>query len=894
MKSMWWRSASMIWAMSLCAGQLTAQSGPVDELDNASDERGCCSSTTVPVMDALRVGSDEIEIDGLMSEGVWARAPIATDFVQMQPDEGKPATERTEAWIVYDESALYVAIRAHESEPSEIRGQLTRRDDSNELLSDQLAVGIDSYFDKRTAFLFMVNPVGVQTDIYMFDDVQQDIGWDAVWDVATSRDEEGWTAEFRIPFSQLRFNKAESQTWGINFVRGIARKGEMNMWAPASMREMALVSRFGELRGLRGIRTPGRVELLSYSMARLRRAPGDEANPFYRRNDVFGTVGADLKYGITSDLTLDVTINPDFGQIEADPGVMNLTALESFFPEKRPFFTEGSSIFRFPIVPGDGGGLNESIFYSRRIGRAPQGSANPSVGYIDASDRATILGAGKLSGKTENGWSVGVLNAITSSEYAQVAPRAGVPYEEAIEPLTNYGVLRVQKDFRGGRSAFGMIGTSVNRSGSIADQLALRSAAYTGGIDLRHRFNDDVWELGGYLLGSYVQGSEMAIARTQASSARYYQRPDAEHVIYDPTRRSLAGSSADFHIMKIGGGYWKGGTGFFARTPGFEINDLGFQGSADQAVHWGFLGYQHSAPQGPFRMWMINTSMNQAWNFEGKRLGMDGNVSMMFQTNNLWMLNLGISQSGTALSPRMLRGGPLFKRETRTDYMVGVSTDQRKKVQFSINARGNSRAASDSWALGVSPSITLRPSESGSIAIGASVNHNVDDSQWVTRLDTNQRHYLFGRIDQMTVGLTARAEYSFTPTLSIQVYAQPFVSAGQYSDFKRVSDPLADSYADRLELLSVTSDGGRYYSDVDGNGTLESFRNPDFNFKQFKSNLVLRWEYLPGSRLFLVWSQGRNHFAGDGTFDYVGDIREMFSGASDNVFMVKLSYWLGR
>jgi len=378
----------MIWAMSLCAGQLTAQSEPSDELDNASDERGCCSATTVPVMDALRVSSDEIEIDGLMSEGVWARAPIATDFVQMQPDEGKPATERTEAWIVYDESALYVAIRAHESEPSEIRGQLTRRDDSNELLSDQLAVGIDSYFDKRTAFIFMVNPVGVQTDLYMFDDVQDDIGWDAVWDVATSRDEEGWTAEFRIPFSQLRFNKSENQTWGINFVRQIARKGEMNMWAPASMREMALVSRFGELRGLRGIRTPGRVELLSYSMARLRRAPGDEANPFYRRNDVFGTVGADLKYGITSDFTLDVTINPDFGQIEADPGIMNLTALESFFPEKRPFFTEGSSIFRFPIVPGDGGGRNESIFYSRRIGRAPQRSANPSGGYIDASDRA--------------------------------------------------------------------------------------------------------------------------------------------------------------------------------------------------------------------------------------------------------------------------------------------------------------------------------------------------------------------------------------------------------------------------------------------------------------------------------------------------------------------------
>ncbi len=869
---------------------LVAQAEPVQQTTLSTP-------TLIPTMEPLRVNSDAIKIDGFIDEEAWARAHIATDFVQLTPKEGDPATERTEARVAYDENGLYVAIRAYESEPEKIASQLTRRDRIDDATSDFVAVGIDSYFDKRTAFVFMVNPSGVQGDELVSNDIEMDQSWDAVWDVATSRDNEGWSAEFRIPFSQLRFKKAEAQTWGISFIRTISRKGEMTSWAPLSMKEQALVSRFGELKELRDIRTPGRLELITYSMGHLRRKLGDKANPYYRKNDLFGTVGADIKYGVTSDLTLDLTINPDFGQIEADPGVMNLTAFETFLPERRPFFVEGASIFRFPLRPMGGHDVSESLFYSRRIGRAPQGDIDSGGGYVNTSDRTRILGAGKLSGKTANGWSIGVLNAVTSSESAKISPQAGAPYEEEIEPFTNYGMFRVQKDFRSGRSTLGAIGTSVNRSDLVAGQLGLHSAAYTGGIDFRHRFRDDVWQLSGYLLGSYVQGSEAAIARTQRSSARYYQRPDAQHVAYDPTRRSLSGSSADFQITKMGGDFWKGGAGVFTRAPGFEVNDLGFQEGADLTALWGWMGHHRTVPQGPFRMWQINANLAQMWNRGGDRLQREGGVTMGFELHSFWQGSFGVVQESEGLHRTMLRGGPLFKQEAKTHYFLGVSTNPRKKVQFRAQGMASRSTASDSWSLAVSPQITIRPTSRGTFSVGASVRHKLEDHQWVTRLDANDTHYLFGRIDQMTLGVTARMDYAFTPTLSLQLYAQPFTSSGKYSEFKRVTNPTADSYADRFEPLSVTSDLGRYHFDVDGDGALESFRNPDFNFKQFRSNLVLRWEYMPGSRLFLVWGQGRNHYdVGNSVvaLDYIEDAKKLFGVHPDNVFMVKVSHWIGR
>ena len=870
--------------------ELSAQTATRDVLSSVQVVRGCCVEAGAPVLVATRVADDAIRLDGVADEEAWTRASVATGFVQFEPDDGEPASERTEARVLYGDEALYVVMRAYDAQPDQIVGQLTRRDQESH--SDLLGILIDSYFDRRTAFHFAVNPVGVKHDIYRYDDTEEDAGWDAVWDVATRRDSEGWTAEFEIPYSQLRFRDAPSQTWGINFTREIARRQETDVWAPTTRADAAMVSRAGELRGLRDLATPNRMEILPYSLGQLERAPGDQANPFYRETDAFGTFGVDLKYGLTSDLTLDVTINPDFGQVEADPAQVNLTAFETFLPERRPFFLEGSSIFNFSLALGDGDMASESLFYSRRVGRSPQGSADPQGGFVEADDQTTILGAWKLSGKTAGGWSIGALHAITSEERAEVAPEQGEQYQAPIEPLSNYGVVRIQKDFRDGRSAIGFIGTAAKRNTSIAEQLDLRSNALVGGVDFRHRFAGERWELNADLLGSRVAGSPQAIAITQRSAARYYQRPDAGHVDYDPTRTSLSGGSANLAVSKIAGGYWRVGSGVQTRTPGFEVNDLGFMNSADYLTHWGWLGYHHTTEQGMFREWFLNLNAWHVWNYDKARIGTGANVNLNFQLLNFWNGWVGVNQEFEAFDSGMLRGGPLFRREAQTNFWGGMGTDSRRAVQINLNGFGNVRPESDSWTWNVSPNVRIRPSGRATFNIGSFVSKNVNDRQWVERIDTTEPHYLLGRLDQTTVGVTARVDFAFSPTLSLQVYAQPFVSAGSYGEYKQVSDPVARSYAERLSPLTTRADGNRQNVDLDGDGSEESFDTPDFNFKQFRSNAVLRWEYRPGSALFLVWSQGRDHFAENGAFDFGSDVRDLFSERPQNVLMVKLSYWM--
>lgn len=871
---------------------LAAQSGPSAGADSLPVVRGCCTAADALVIDATRADGAVLQVDGVGDEEIWSRTPVATGFVQFEPGEGAAATERTEARVVYGDEALYVLLRAFDSAPDEIVGQLTRRDQGSH--SDLLAVVIDSYYDRRTAFQFAVNPVGVKHDIYRFDDTDEDSGWDAVWDVATTRDPEGWTAEFRIPYSQLRFRDVAEQTWGINFLRTIARRQETDVWAPTTRSDAAIVSRFGELRGLRDLSAPDRMEILPYSLASLRREPGDRENPFYRPNAPGGALGADVKYRLTSNLTLDVTINPDFGQVEADPGQLNLGALETFLPERRPFFLEGSSIFNFSIALGDGDGASESLFYSRRVGRAPQGRADPDGGFVDADDRTSILGAWKLSGKTAGGWSIGLMHAATAEERAEIAPGVGGRHEKAVEPSSNFGVLRLQKDFRDGRSAIGVIGTGLRRDGSVAEQLGLRSGAFSGGLDFRHRFGDERWQVSGYVLGSRVTGSADAIARTQRSAARYYQRPDAGHVEYDPTRTSLSGGSANFDISKFSGGFWRVGTGVQTRTPGFESNDVGFMNNADHVIHWGWLGYHHTTEQGPFRNWMVNFNGWHVWDYDGNRVGTGANVNVNFQLRSFWAGYAGVNQEFAAYSNGMLRGGPLFRREAQTNFWGGFASDSRKAIQVNLGGFGNVRPESDSWTLSFSPNVRIRPSGRASFNVGTFIHRNVDDRQWVDRVDAGTPSYVFGRIDQTTVGVTARVDYAFTPTLSLQLYAEPFVSAGAYSGFKRVADPVASAYEDRFTRLAPSNVDGRYLVDLDGDGTTESFRDPDFGFRQFRSNAVLRWEYLPGSTLFLVWSQGRDHSTRDGDFAFGESVGDLLGVASDNVFMIKLSYWMSR
>ncbi|MDH3732355.1 MAG: DUF5916 domain-containing protein, partial [Gemmatimonadota bacterium] len=624
-------------------------------------------------------------------------------------------------------------------------------------------------------------------------------------------------------------------------------------------------------------------------------------NPFWSHNAFGGSVGADLKYGITSDLTLDVTINPDFGQVEADPSVVNLSAFETFFPEQRPFFQEGVDIFDFRIGAGDDN--SESLFYSRRVGRRPQGFVNQPSEFRSAPQATTILGAAKVSGKTSSGWSIGFMDALTGREQARFMTTGGEFGDQLIEPLTNYAVGRVIKDFREGESAIGVIGTATNRSVDEAGPVSfLSSSAYSGGFDFRHRFNEGNYQVQGFLLGSSVSGNEGSIARLQRSSARYFQRPDAEHVDFDETRTSLQGTAASLEFMKIGGGNWRwGGFGNY-RSPGFEVNEVGFQQRADQAMAVGWLSYQQFQPQGPFRRWGANFNGWSGWNFGGDRIFSGGNVNGNFQLKNFWNGFFGYNVETEGLSSTALRGGPALRTPMEWSSWAGFQSDSRKTVRVGAFANMGGEYETSTGRFSIGPNVTVQPSSQIQFSLQPNLSWNDRAWQFVDQATAgNGTRYVFGEIDQRTVSLTARLNYTFSPDLSLQFYGQPFVSAGTYSGMKQVDDPRADVFEDRFlgytdeQIRRVSGDGFSFYEvdeNLDGNADY-SFRDPDFNVKSFRSNLVLRWQYRPGSSVFVVWSRNQGDFVNDGSFDLGRDFGDVFGIPSTNVFLIKIEHWLG-
>ena len=842
------------------------------------------SSTNPPVLNAAKLTDTPPQIDGYLNEDVWKQVPIATDFIQLLPDEGEPASERSEVRVLYGEEALYIGFRAFDTDPKAIEAQLTRRDQKS--FSDWVHVSIDSYNDKRTAFQFGVNPKGVKQDTYRYDDTRQDPDWDAVWDVATSVDEHGWIAEFRIPYTQLRFAHADKMTWGIQFTRNIARKKELAYWAPLSSQESGAVSKYGTLQGLEDVASRWRLEVAPYSLGRLQRAMGNPDNPFFKENDPFATLGMDLKYGLTGNFTLDVTANPDFGQVEADPAQVNLTEFETFFPERRPFFVEGSNIFRFNI------GDRDELFHSRRIGRKPRRRPDSQGGYYDIPEVTTIQVAEKLSGKTASGWTVGLLHASTARETADIVTRRGDALDEVVEPATQYSLARLQKDFRDGNSAVGVIATGVFRPEDEAEALDTHTSAITGGFDFRHRFWNDNFRFSGYALASHVTGTEDAIAQTQRAPGRYMHRPDADHLTYDPTRTSLGGLSASANFSKIGGSFWRYYAGFRTRTPEFETNDIGFMSRSDFLVSWAGIGYNHSLPTQHLRQWDMRWH-NWRWQTYGREPGSFGTrLTVNVEFLNYWLVSTSASYILGSLSTSMLRGGPTFQTEDSINSTLDISSDGRKKVQLELKSNTRFQPESNSWSINVSPMLSWRPASRIQASIGTSYSISESDKQWVTRIRKSIDHYIFSRIARQTVGLTGRFDFAFTPNLSLQIYAQPFVSSGRYSKFKQVDDPKGERYSDRFNPLKTEIVGATYEVDVDTDGTPELIRNPDFNFKQFRSNVVLRWEYRLGSTLFVVWSQGRQHFDPIGEFNLGSDIGTLFDAPAENVFMIKLNYWL--
>jgi Domain of unknown function (DUF5916)/Carbohydrate family 9 binding domain-like len=806
-------------------------------------------------------------IDGRGDDPAWRGAVPITAFKDWQPNEGAEPRFRTEARIVYDAANLYVFIRAFDPHPDSIARLLARRDSWPP--TDKLAVMVDSYHDRRTAWEFWVNPSGVKNDAAVYNDGEEDTAWDGVWDVATRIDSLGWTAEFRIPLSQLRFGTQREHTFGIAVLRDVYRYQEREAWPQFRQSRAGMVSQFGDLTGLDGLGPPRRLEAAPYVVTK--NASRIVDNAFARHSSA--TVGADFKYRVASNLTLDATVNPDFGQVEADPAVLNLSAFESFFDERRPFFVAGRGQFRFDVncTAVNDCNTGEGLFYSRRIGRTPQLAG--VYGDTTPQQPTTILAAAKLTGRLPRGLTIGALDAWTQ-------PATG-PADTTFEPGTNFAVVRAKQDLRHGNSTVGAMLTAVNRSLDRFSSPYLARNAYVGGLDARHRFLKNNYEISGSVAFSRVAGDTAVIAALQTDAVHYYQRPDAGLPL-DSTRTALAGDAEAITFAKVGGQHLMFQTTLQRQSPGFEVNDLGYLRRADQQAWSTWAGYFDRHQRKLYNRFQWNNNWWQYWSAGGLPLERAYNTNVNIQFRNNWTVHPGVTigQLGATYDDRAARGGPAVRQNPYVAPWIGIGGDDRKAVVPMLSVNYFAGDAGHSHSLNLSPELDLKVRSRFNAAVSASWSRNHNDSQWYRNYGTGAAtHYTFAHLDQSTVGVTLRLNYTFTPTVSLQVYAQPFVSKGTYSDVRELSaDPRAARYEDRYQPYgdtSVTNHPG------------------GFNFKAFNSNVVFRWEYRPGSTLFVVWNQGRQGVVGaQGEGGFGDDLRSLFRLHPMNTVLVKLAYWI--
>ena len=804
-------------------------------------------------------------IDGLDIDPVWQNAVAFSDFYEFTPNEGKAPRYQTEFRVAYDQKNFYVYVRAFDDDPSQIKSDLARRDARPP--TDQVKIIIDSYFDRRSGYEFAVSPSGVKRDYIIYNDNQEDGAWDAVWDVKTAIDSLGWTAEFRIPLSQLRYNSAPTHTFGFGVWRDIDRHKERVSWPAYKETQAGISSQLGELSGITGLSSPRRLEVAPYAVTK--NVTVTDGTGFGHEQQF--SAGADFKYGVSSNLTLSGTVNPDFGQVEADPAVLNLSAYETFFQERRPFFLEGVGLFRFEInchAVNDCG--RENLFYSRRIGRAPQ--LADYYGETEAALSTTIIGAGKLSGRLPGGFSIGLLDAVTQRE-------AGFD-DKTIEPASNYAVARLTRDFRNGETTVGAIGTFVNRNLDEWTDPLLRSSAMTGGLDFRHRFHDKNFQVTARLVGSKVAGSAEAMDLTQQSSVHGFQRPDAD-LGYDPTRTSLTGDFEQVTFGKVGGGRIRFETSYQRTSPGFEINDLGFLNRADyqRQATWASLSF--NKPASFYRRMFWNFNQWNDWTTDGLALDRGFNTNIHAELKNSWWVHAGVNLGGVGEMhcDRCARGGPAVRTDKAISGWAGFNGDDRGMFVPELWLNYSSRDEGRSQFVAVSPWVRMRVSSQWNMSVGASLERNKDDRQWYDNITDGAgvTHYTFAYLDQKTLSLTGRMDYTVTRDLTFQLYVQPFITKGDYSNLRELDQPRASDYDARYKPFTAISNPG------------------GFNVKEFRSNAVVRWEYRPGSAVYLVWQQGRQSYEPElGGRSFRGDLDELFRAHPNNTFLIKMSYWFDR
>ncbi len=849
---------------------------------------------------AKKITEQGIKVDGKLDEPEWLSANWENGFVQSRPHEGEKPSQQTEFAILYNKNHIYIAIKALDKTPERISTRLTRRDEAE---GDAVGITFDTYHDKRTGFAFSVSAAGIKSDMVFSDDgVIQDKTWDPIWWVKTAVTSEGWIAEMSIPLTQLRFKHGDLQVWGLQVNRYIFRLDEASQWQPMKRDEPGYISKFGELSGIDSVIPKKTLEITPYVVTRFERFKKAPENPFRSTGKINDfDAGLDAKIGLTNFLTMDLTVNPDFGQVEADPSQVNLSAYETFFEEKRPFFVEGKNILKYNLQVGDNEWTTEGLFYSRRIGRKPNSTPRLNEGeYAETPDFTKILGAAKITGKTKNGWSVGILESITARETALIQGN-DINRTEAVEPLTNYLVARFQKDFNKGNTYFGGIMTAVNRE--IDDQHLnfLHKSAYSGGIDFVHKWNDKMWGAEGGFYFSKVNGSEEAIARTQTSWIRNFQRPDADYLEFDPNRTSLAGHGGKFSFSKMGGKF-KAGSQFSWKTPGLELNDVGFGQQIDQIMQVLWTYYQIYEPFSIFRSISFNLGEYGQWDFGGNRNNLGLNFTSMAQFTNYWNMVLNANASLEQLSNSALRGGPAMKVPGYRNILLNLATNPQNKVTFQLNGGVLFTSAKDfSNSYNLSLNFGYRPFKTLRLDITPGMYLSESELQYVTQKYYNGNvRYIFAHINQNTLNVSFRLNYNITPDLTIQYWGQPFFATGEYNNFKYITDSKAKELEDRYrfyseEQISYNASWRIYSVDDNTDGTEDyNFAKPDFNVKTFLSNLVVRWEYQPGSTVYLVWSQNRNGYANDGSFDASRDIESLFNESAYNIFLIKFSYRIGR
>ena len=864
-------------------------------------------NTTDKKIEAIRTNS-KIVVDGRLTEQVWQR-PGCKDLEQQDPDQGKAPSQKSEFWIAYDNEAFYFAAKYYDNHPDSIMSRLVRRDFIWGDPSDGCVLYLDSYHDNRSGYFFYVSAAGTLADGLIENDVKQpnDITWDAVWEGVPHIDEDGWSVEMKIPYSQLRFNPGEKQVWGINVERFISRRFETDMLAYTPRNESGFASRFPDLVGIEGITPPTRIELLPYVTGKAEYISNSPGDPFNSGHEYSPGFGLDVRAGLGNSLTLNGTINPDFGQVEVDPAIVNLTDVEYTFEEKRPFFTEGVSIYRF----GNGGTNSDvsfnwsspNIFYSRRIGRPPQGSL-PDYDYADIPNGTHILGAAKISGQISDGWKIGTIHALTKREFADIQYQGNRSKIE-VEPLTYYGIFRAQKDFNSGDQGIGILSTYTNRffnDQSIRN--SLNNNAFTLAADGWTFLDDEnTYVLTGWAALSNVSGSRERMIELQESPLHYFQRPDATHISVDSSATSLTGYSGRLMINK-NRGEWRLNTAIGFISPNFELNDLGFNSYSDLINAHVFTGYRWNDPTDLYLNAGISAATFVSYDFGGNRTAQGYWFDGYMTFYDYYGGEISYTYNPSTLNARRTRGGPLTLNPESQSVSAYMYTDGR--VWWVLSMGLDATFGTDKKSSSISTKIEFKVLPTLTLSVGPSFSKDILETQWVTNYDdatainTYDARYVFAHLDQNTFATNIRADWIISPKLSFQVYLQPFIASGKYTDYKYLARPKSYEYIKFGEGNStiektVSPDGEiSYILDADGSGSAnsETIDNPDFNLISLRGNAVLRWEYLPGSTLFLVWTQSRENVDPIGEFQFGKSFKNLFSVKPDNIFMLKITYWL--